>query len=394
MAEPLSLAASVAGLISLGLQVTGGIAKYLDAAKCRDEELSAVRQQNALLTDTLATIEKTTGKLSHLSPELAIDGIGLSITAATHETILEVQQWIPELQSGIGSVHNQLDSNFQVTMSQGLADTRTLSEKLDHAGETSQTSFDIQQEYLERIQGQGSDIVGRVAGIEQTLQTLLTTTRSVKYRPDDNVSLAITRLAAKPAVLRECCDVTSKLRNPCVCGRPRNMHRKHFQLGPWYLYSDLGTEGHLPYCPISRTGSPNAKRQYGFRYTGLTQVIKAAVGLSFVMIDGDQDRAFRITELVFNVDHTYGFGGGIISDFQQHSLAKIARLFARGKASPLAVNDCNQSLMHKSLRGYGNGFIRIRPVGESRTHCRSRRWSDADDIEFSIIQTIWQFNLS
>ncbi|KAK7942526.1 pyruvate decarboxylase [Apiospora aurea] len=71
MAEPLSLAASMAGLISLGLQVTGGIAKYLDAVKCRNEELSAVRQQNALLTDTLATIEKTTGKLIHLSPEVA-----------------------------------------------------------------------------------------------------------------------------------------------------------------------------------------------------------------------------------------------------------------------------------------------------------------------------------
>ncbi|KAK8045486.1 hypothetical protein PG993_005510 [Apiospora rasikravindrae] len=439
------LAASAAGLISLGLQVTGGIAKYLDAVKCRDEELSAARQQNALLRDTLATIENATGRLNrvpleviavtkrnfesfrdsltalesfvaqlascnvitwrsrlkdktaklryafdrpkleqlcvrvrqaHCSLQLAIDGLGLFITAATHDTTAEVQHRIPEIQLGIGSIHSRLDSHFQAIISRALTDSQMLSEKLDLAGETSQASFNTQQEYLEQIQGQGSDIFGKVAGIEQILQTLLLTKLSVNDRLDDNVSVArtMTRLVEKPAVLRECCDMiplqntlltASKLKNPCVCGRRKKIHRKYLQFGPWYFYNDLENEGHLPSCPISRKVSPNVKRQYGFRYNGLARVIKAAVGLSFVMssgaggwslgpsfhyyptVDGSRDPAFQIIRWVFEVQHwCYGFNERTISVFQQKALAKMTRLFARGKTSPLAVTACNASLMH------------------------------------------------
>lgn len=55
-AEGLSLAVSVAGLVSLGLQITGGIFKYLDAFEGRQEELAYIRQQNNPLTATLSAI--------------------------------------------------------------------------------------------------------------------------------------------------------------------------------------------------------------------------------------------------------------------------------------------------------------------------------------------------
>jgi hypothetical protein len=45
MADPLSIAGTVAGLVSLGLQVCGGITQYLDAIKCLAEELSSARRQ-------------------------------------------------------------------------------------------------------------------------------------------------------------------------------------------------------------------------------------------------------------------------------------------------------------------------------------------------------------
>lgn len=42
MADAIGLAASVAGLVSLGLQVAGGIGSYIDGVKARREELTVV----------------------------------------------------------------------------------------------------------------------------------------------------------------------------------------------------------------------------------------------------------------------------------------------------------------------------------------------------------------
>lgn len=54
----MGLAASVAGLLSLGLQVTEGIFKYADAFESRNEELAFVRQQNEALRTTLQAVEE------------------------------------------------------------------------------------------------------------------------------------------------------------------------------------------------------------------------------------------------------------------------------------------------------------------------------------------------
>ncbi len=48
-----------AGLVSLGLQVGGGIKKYLDALDCRDQDIASVRQQNHALAATFRVIESS-----------------------------------------------------------------------------------------------------------------------------------------------------------------------------------------------------------------------------------------------------------------------------------------------------------------------------------------------
>ncbi|OTB04765.1 hypothetical protein M426DRAFT_151661 [Hypoxylon sp. CI-4A] len=58
--DGVSLAASIAGLLSLGLQITGGIIKYLDAFKDREDELAYLKQQNDALTTTLLAVDTTT----------------------------------------------------------------------------------------------------------------------------------------------------------------------------------------------------------------------------------------------------------------------------------------------------------------------------------------------
>ncbi|KXH29764.1 hypothetical protein CSIM01_05530 [Colletotrichum simmondsii] len=70
-AESVGLAASVAGLLSLGLQITGGIVKYMDAFEGRDEELRNVRKQNDNLGVTLHAMKTVLASLQGQSPAVA-----------------------------------------------------------------------------------------------------------------------------------------------------------------------------------------------------------------------------------------------------------------------------------------------------------------------------------
>ncbi|KAG7060080.1 Ankyrin repeat-containing domain protein [Colletotrichum scovillei] len=69
--ESVGLAASVAGLLSLGLQITGGIVKYMDAFKGRDEELRNVKKQNDNLAVSLCAMKTVLAGLQGQSPAVA-----------------------------------------------------------------------------------------------------------------------------------------------------------------------------------------------------------------------------------------------------------------------------------------------------------------------------------
>lgn len=231
MADPVSLAASIAGLISLGLQVTSGISNYIDAVNCRDQELRDVRQQNDLLKQTLVIIETTSSRLEKWSPEitsvvkqsveankdslnalesfvaqklagvdvgtwrsrlgklhyafdrpklqqlcnrvsrtqsglqLAIDGLGLFTVAATHGPAMEVADRILQLQ-------NRIDNHSQATITQVFTSTESLSDQLGKVGNTLQSSLDVQQGYLERIEKQNSNLLDKAAITDKGFQSL------------------------------------------------------------------------------------------------------------------------------------------------------------------------------------------------------------------------------
>lgn len=63
MSDPLSTAASVAGLVSLGLQVYSGVSTYLDAVQGRDDDLESARQNAKNLEETLRFIEQSIPRL-------------------------------------------------------------------------------------------------------------------------------------------------------------------------------------------------------------------------------------------------------------------------------------------------------------------------------------------
>ncbi|KAI0436950.1 hypothetical protein F4803DRAFT_197268 [Xylaria telfairii] len=57
MADPLSVAGLATGVVSLGLQVAGGITDYIDALNCRSQDILLVKQQNESLQRTLQVVE-------------------------------------------------------------------------------------------------------------------------------------------------------------------------------------------------------------------------------------------------------------------------------------------------------------------------------------------------
>ncbi|KAK1639327.1 hypothetical protein BDP81DRAFT_391449 [Colletotrichum phormii] len=71
-AESLGLAASVAGLLSLGLQITGGIVKYMDAFEGREEELRNVKKQNDSLAVALRAVKTALAGFQDQSPDIII----------------------------------------------------------------------------------------------------------------------------------------------------------------------------------------------------------------------------------------------------------------------------------------------------------------------------------
>lgn len=63
MSDPLSIAASVAGLVSLGVQVVSGITKYLDAVHERKDDLTSAKTLVASMQDLLQTVDKVAAKV-------------------------------------------------------------------------------------------------------------------------------------------------------------------------------------------------------------------------------------------------------------------------------------------------------------------------------------------
>lgn len=59
MAEPLSVAASVAGLISLGIQATQSLVDFYNSYKCRDSDLVHMTERLDGLLDIFQCLTKT-----------------------------------------------------------------------------------------------------------------------------------------------------------------------------------------------------------------------------------------------------------------------------------------------------------------------------------------------
>ncbi|KAF5602519.1 pyruvate decarboxylase [Fusarium pseudocircinatum] len=81
MADPLSIASGVAGFVSLGLTLCGGLHNYFDAVKDCHQDIETASQNLDLLQSNIFIIQSSTLKLGHRHA-LSANGVNQDLTRA------------------------------------------------------------------------------------------------------------------------------------------------------------------------------------------------------------------------------------------------------------------------------------------------------------------------
>ncbi|KAI1636256.1 hypothetical protein F4809DRAFT_609976 [Biscogniauxia mediterranea] len=187
---------------------------------------------------------------------------------------------------------------------------------------------------------------------------------------------AVGRLISKPANLRENLPrLSSAHKKPlpnkfmsliCTCCPRRSMKRTSF-LGSWLdIHNGNTWKEHLPGCPLSPART-TCQRRLCIRSAGLARLLGSAIEATFTLssgaggfsmgpyvtyyptINSRTAPAFRIMKLLREATYytdRRGFTTHLWVPFLLSSIARIAKLFHEGRASPLAVTESNQNLNH------------------------------------------------
>jgi hypothetical protein len=97
MADPLSVAGLAAGVISLGLQVCGGITSYVEAVECREQDIASARQQNHSLRQTLQVAQTCLVQLQD-------DGMHQAAAIAVRDCVHSSTQELKALNALVGEL--------------------------------------------------------------------------------------------------------------------------------------------------------------------------------------------------------------------------------------------------------------------------------------------------
>ncbi|KAK8074083.1 hypothetical protein PG994_004982 [Apiospora phragmitis] len=243
--DPVSLAGSVAGLASLGIQVTSGITTYLDAVKCRDEDLVTIRRQNAALRALVAAIKATSTAIPQLSQDV-VAAATQSIQTCTedldaleafisHLSGSDISTWRLGLKYQARKLHLAFDRSKINQLSRRIFQSKaTLQLAVGElglriwVGATDTKPYALSRRWNRRVAAATRDsfwtdcrsdvwwypttsFQERIAGIEGTLQKLVAASERDVVTPGDTISFrgVAARLAAKPAALEEMCSVSA-----------------------------------------------------------------------------------------------------------------------------------------------------------------------------------------
>ncbi|KAF5616056.1 ankyrin repeat-containing protein [Fusarium sp. NRRL 25303] len=454
MADPLSVAGLALAVVSLGLQVTGGITDYFDSLKSRDQDIASIIQQNDTLKKTLQVIESSISRfqndhrtatealrqfLDSSNDELKVlEGMVATLTtddqgatdrrtkARNKGKKLLYPFHRPKLEQMATKLHH-INATLQLGLqSLGLSVSHLGSEKLATLQVTSQTiSSDllvVQSEVssisspIRGMQRRLSHFETRFDDLEHLLEQLLVQGSNTNEQLQDITPALVTgRLLGKPAVLREMCDavVTQEKRRPkrkpsvphetaarvstgvsrytggrysCLCRHRRHVKRWNAALGSFALSHETTTERHLPGCPVTRDIlEPDRTQKLALTYAGLRRLLNSAIQFSltirsgaggssfgpnftyYPIVDSNRTPAFKMLEILGscfeynNMLTTHGYSEipALWEKLVPSVVSAVLSLLQAKKASPRAVNDCNESLVYSVALCIGNCYGRM-----------------------------------
>ncbi|KAI1111640.1 hypothetical protein F5Y14DRAFT_464410 [Nemania sp. NC0429] len=395
MADPLSIAGLAAGLVSLGLQVAGGLSNYLNAVKGRSEELRSVKQQATDMKDRLLVIQDLLPQVKNNWPTSA-NMVENHLKSCNFE-LNALWTFLSELSqpssSGSGIQHKLAEQKKTFKYPFNRSHINSLEDRLIKANNALQSAL------------QATELAITIAGVDQTRQlhdTMrevhdmlsamrrqngVTSSSSIAPRevPQRLLSYASgtqlesikasMALASRPSLLsasiqslQECersqeeYDMTlvrhDSASQICSCSTSRktSQHRsdwRYFSL----IYGTSNTTKHRPGCKFLQFDSGTQSSNFAVQYGGLKGLFQTAIFLSFVYTRGAGGRSisstlayypivdrrkapvFRIIDLVnmmLQVSRLSSTAYDIkeVAKAIQRCYDSILILFSKGKASP------------------------------------------------------------
>ncbi|KAI1353960.1 hypothetical protein F5Y01DRAFT_312221 [Xylaria sp. FL0043] len=407
MADPLSIAGLVTGVISLGLQVAGGLSNYLDAVKGRTEELGSARRQATEMKELLLTIKDLLPQVENTFPKSAIM-IKRHVNSCEaelsklHALLSKLSQPSP---SSTGIRLKLSEQKQKLTYPFNRSHISRLEERLTKVNNTLQTALqvtglEISMNSASQIR-QVHDLVISISQsqIVRTQSTSLIATRrdpeqtanSGPVIPLESMETAIS-LASKPSLLSssmetlERCNTLqaprSKWFTACSCPIFRKTSYQRSSWGSFTFSSGTSTtRKHLPDCPLSQIDGGTQATKFAVEFTGLRKLFQTAFVLSFFNTHGAGGRsltpnftyyptvdertapAFRILRLPLLVIHHDPEDKVAKAMTLRCCLNSIFTLYSRKKASPQDIDSTGQSIMHLAVnivrwaeQRIGNGF--------------------------------------
>ncbi|RYP45967.1 hypothetical protein DL768_007749 [Monosporascus sp. mg162] len=299
MADPLSVAGLAIGVVSLGLQVTGGITDYIDALNCRDQDIALLQRDHqaatAAVRECLDSCKKELQVLESLVAELV--ACDQSTTGRKNKIKNQGKKLLyplnrPKLEQ-LGTRLRNVNATLQLALQTlGLSVSQLGTEKLatleanSHAISTGllvvQSEVSAMSTPLQGIHSTLSGFETRFDSLENHFKQLLVQMLAINGTPQDITPAVVTgRLLGKPGLLRDICDATGARARPrssgtrpamnhgatqignavstytggsfsCLCRHRRRLQRKNVVWGSLTLSLETATEQHLPECPATQ----------------------------------------------------------------------------------------------------------------------------------------------
>ncbi|KAI0127517.1 hypothetical protein BJ170DRAFT_722726 [Xylariales sp. AK1849] len=378
MADPLSLLATAAGLVSLGLQLYGNFAEYLDGVKCSQNEIASATQRLMGMHDALRIVEATLPRLQ----------------AVEQTSQVTVMQCIRSCDSQMASLKTLLDdfgvhpspNGFRAHLDEQKKKLR-YPYRRDHIRRLEERIDSVTGTLSIAIQGLGLDFAAKQSQIADSQFTLITKhldelnssiakQEAIMMELQSNIDTTVHRLVTKPAYFRDVCDNLLSTKAPtkrsydtsmggfgiCTCTLRRRARRLGLSLPLWfgaYLESSKSST-HRSDCPMAVLNDVKVRQEVGVWTTlasrsisiSLTFSINSSFGAGGISISPSLRTCRVVDEMtspIFQLLYWTGRNSDILfasaSEARQYLQTSITRLFHERQFLPTDLSYNGTSIL-------------------------------------------------